>query len=303
MNLYWTVNTPGVPHHLISLMQAAADCACLAEGITHPCGVGVTLTDDGGIREINRETRNIDAATDVLSFPTVNYRPGTTAGQSARLLKREYDSGLGVCYLGDVVLSIDHVKAQAAEYGHSEEREAAYLLVHGICHLMGYDHMETEDQAAMRAMEEKVLDMMGLGRDEKRGQVSDETLLALARAAMERSYAPYSKFPVGACVLCADGRVFQGCNVENASFGLTNCAERTAIFTAVSQGATEFTAIAIAAKTAAPWPCGACRQVLNEFAPDIRVLVTWDDNKSASAKLTDLLPHGFGPKDLPGEKE
>lgn len=303
MNLYWTVNAPGVPHHLISLMQAAADCACLAEGITLPCGVGVTLTDDGKIREINRETRNIDAATDVLSFPTVNYRPGTTAGQSARLLKREYDSGLGVCYLGDVVLSIDHVKAQAAEYGHSEEREAAYLLVHGICHLMGYDHMEKEDQAAMRAMEEIVLDMMGLGRDEKRGQVSDETLLALARAAMERSYAPYSKFPVGACVLCADGRVFQGCNVENASFGLTNCAERTAIFTAVSQGATEFTAIAIAAKTAAPWPCGACRQVLNEFAPDIRVLVTWDDNKSASAKLTDLLPHGFGPKDLPGEKE
>ena len=303
MILYWTMHTQGVPRHWTSLMQTAADCAFMAEGITLPCGIGVTVTDDKEIREINRETRSIDAATDVLSFPTVNYRQGKTAGQSARLLKREYDSGLGVCYLGDVVLSVDRVMAQAAEYGHSEEREAAYLLVHGVCHLMGYDHGTKEEQMAMRAMEEKVLNMMDMGREEKRGQISDETLLALARAAMERSYAPYSKFQVGACVLCADGRVFQGCNVENASFGLTNCAERTAIFTAVSEGATEFLAIAIAAKGAAPWPCGACRQVLNEFAPDIRVLVTWDDNQSAGAKLTDLLPHGFGPKDLPKEKE
>ena len=303
MILYWTIQAPGVPRHWTSLMQTAADCALAAEGITLPCGIGVTVTDDGAIQEINRETRNIDAATDVLSFPTVNYRQGKTAGRSVCLLKREYDSGLGVCYLGDVVLSVDHVKAQAAEYGHSEEREAAYLLVHGICHLMGYDHGTGEEQAVMRAMEEKILNMMNLGRNEKQNQVSDEILLKLARQAMERSYAPYSKFQVGACVLCADGRVFQGCNVENASFGLTNCAERTAIFTAVSEGATEFEAIAIAARGAAPWPCGACRQVLNEFAPDIRVLVTWDNGQSASAKLTDLLPHGFGPKDLPGEKE
>jgi cytidine deaminase len=148
-------------------------------------------------------------------------------------------------------------------------------------------------------VEEKALAMMNMGRNEITDQVSDETLLELARKAMERSYAPYSKFQVGACVLCADGRLFTGCNVENASFGLTNCAERTAIFKAVSEGATEFTAIAIAAHGAVPWPCGACRQVLNEFAPEIRVLVTWDDHQVACAKLTDLLPHGFGPKELP----
>ena len=301
MTLYWSIHAANMPAHLVSLMQTAADCAILAEGITLPCGIGITMTNDQEIRTINRETRKIDAATDVLSFPTVNYRQGRTAGQSEKLLKKEYDSGLNVCFLGDVILSVDHVKAQAAEYGHSEEREAAYLLVHGICHLMGYDHLTKEDQAAMRAMEEKALSMMNMGRDENGKPVSDETLLALARNAMERSYAPYSKFQVGACVLCADGRIFTGCNVENASFGLTNCAERTAIFKAVSEGASEFSAIAIAAKGAAPWPCGACRQVLNEFAPDLRVLVTWDDNKSASAKLSDLLPHGFGPKDLPKE--
>ena len=299
MTLYWTVHASHMPRHLPSLMQIAADCAVAAEGVTLPCGIGVRMTDDHEIREINREMRSIDAATDVLSFPTVNYRQGKTAGQSGHRLKKEYDSELNVCFLGDVILSVDHIKVQAAEYGHSEEREAAYLLVHGICHLMGYDHNTTEEQAAMRAMEEKALSMMNMGREEKTGPVTDEALLALAREAMEHAYVPYSKFQVGACVLCADGRVFTGCNVENASFGLTNCAERTAIFKAVSEGAKEFTAIAIAARGAAPWPCGGCRQVLSEFAPDIRVLVTWDDNQVSGAKLSDLLPHSFGPKDLP----
>ena len=114
---------------------------------------------------------------------------------------------------------------------------------------------------------------------------------------MKRSYSPYSHYPVGAALLCADGRVFQGCNIENASFGLTNCAERTAMFKAVSEGATEYTAIAIAATVSAPWPCGACRQVLNEFAPGIRVLVVWDGGEDEMS-LNELLPHGFGPKDL-----
>lgn len=116
---------------------------------------------------------------------------------------------------------------------------------------------------------------------------------------MERSYSPYSRYPVGAALLCADGRVYQGCNIENASFGLTNCAERTALFKAVSEGEREFTAIAIAAKGSAPWPCGACRQALHEFAPNIRVLVTWGEGERAEAGLPDLLPKGFGPKDLP----
>ena len=124
-----------------------------------------------------------------------------------------------------------------------------------------------------------------------------DRLLEMARQAMLRSYSPYSGYPVGAALLCADGRVFQGCNIENASFGLTNCAERTAMFKAVSEGAREFTAIAIASRDAAPWPCGACRQVLNEFAPNIRVLVTWQGG-TESATLPELLPHGFGPQQL-----
>ena len=124
--------------------------------------------------------------------------------------------------------------------------------------------------------------------------VTDEELIVKAREAMEFSYSPYSKYKVGACLLTEDGRIFTGCNVENASYGATNCAERTAIFKAISEGAMRFTTIAVAAEKSMPWPCAICRQVLNEFAPDIRIIVTCGDERD-EARLTELLPHAFGP--------
>lgn len=296
MILLWEIDVPLEPSWL-SLMQTAADCAQHMEGITRPCAVSIRICDDDAIHEINRTYRGVDRATDVLSFPTVGYPAGVTAGQADHLLRRELDDELNACMLGDLIISLPHVLAQAEEYGHSPEREAAYLLVHGLCHLFGYDHMEEDEKRCMRAMEEKILGSIGMSREEG-NLCSDEALLALAREACKRSYSPYSRYAVGAALLCADGRIFQGCNIENASFGLTNCAERTALFKAVSEGAYEFTTIAIAAKDSAPWPCGACRQALNEFAPDIRVIVTWDDHVE-EAPLTALLPHGFGPKSLP----
>ena len=295
MKLIWQIDTQIEPSWL-SLIQTAADCALITEGVTRECAVSIRICDDDAIHEINREYRGVDRATDVLSFPTINYPVNVTAGQADHLLRRELDDELDACMLGDLILSVPHVLAQAEEYGHSPEREAAYLVVHGICHLMGYDHIEEEDKRKMRAMEEKILTAIGQTR-EGSSDVSDETLLALARKAMERSYSPYSNYAVGAALLCADGRIFQGCNIENASFGLTNCAERTAMFKAISEGATEFTTIAIAARNSAPWPCGACRQVLNEFTPGIRVIVTWDGQVDEMS-LNELLPHGFGPKSL-----
>ena len=148
-------------------------------------------------------------------------------------------------------------------------------------------------------MEEKALGMAGVTRDDGALAPSDEDLCRLARLAMQKSYSPYSKYAVGAALLSADGRVYTGCNIENASYGLTNCAERTAVFKAVSEGVTEFTAIAIASNGALPYPCGACRQVLNEFAPGIRLLVTGNGGEVEETTLPQLLPHGFGPKDLP----
>jgi cytidine deaminase len=127
--------------------------------------------------------------------------------------------------------------------------------------------------------------------------VNHETLLALADEAATRAYAPYSKFHVGAALLTRDGTVFQGCNVENSSYGLANCAERTAVFSAVTAGHQEFTAIAIVQggdRTGAEpcWPCGACRQVLIEFNPDMDVIFRKPGGVQVTT-LRELMPHFF----------
>lgn len=130
--------------------------------------------------------------------------------------------------------------------------------------------------------------------------MTDRELVDRAFAMHKFSYVPYSKFPVGAALLCADGTVFTGCNVENAAFGSTICAERTALLKAVSEGHREdWVAVAIAGRGADYcWPCGACRQMLCEFAPNLRVLAARGDGAFQTASLADLLPHGFGPKNL-----
>ena len=148
------------------LMQRCADAAQRTESVSCPLSVFISVVGDEEIRTINREQRNKDASTDVLSFPTVNYPKGKTAGQCEHLLREEYDPDTDACALGDIVISMDHVRAQAAEYGHSERRECGYLLTHGLFHLMGYDHMTDEDKPVMRAMEEKSLASIGLTREE-----------------------------------------------------------------------------------------------------------------------------------------
>lgn len=163
MQLLWQIDTHIEPS-MLTLMQTAADCALLTEGVTRPCAVSVRLCDDDAIHEINRDYRQVDRATDVLSFPTVNYPAGRTAGSCDKLLAREYDPDLDACLLGDLIISVPHVLAQAAEYGHSPKREAAYLLVHGLCHLMGYDHMVEDEKKEMRTMEEKILSAIGQTR-------------------------------------------------------------------------------------------------------------------------------------------
>ena len=129
--------------------------------------------------------------------------------------------------------------------------------------------------------------------------MTDQALVDLAFTMLERSYVPYSKFPVGAALLCADGAVFTGCNVENAAYGSTICAERTALVKAVSEGRREFSAIAVVGRGEDYcWPCGACRQMLYEFAPGLTVLVARGDGDFVKLPLAELLPHGFGPASL-----
>jgi len=119
-------------------------------------------------------------------------------------------------------------------------------------------------------------------------------LVQSALAARRNAYAPFSKFLVGAAIEDSEGRIFSGCNVENASYGLTVCAERNAVFKAVSEGARSFVRIAIAAETdpLTP-PCGACRQVLSEFCEDLEILLVHPSGKAETVYLKDLLPRAF----------
>lgn len=127
----------------------------------------------------------------------------------------------------------------------------------------------------------------------------DAELAQRAIEALANSYSPYSSIRVGAALLASDGRIFTGCNVENASFGLTMCAERTALVKAVSENAREFQVLAVATRAdQALMPCGACRQALYEFAPRLRILVVGRDGVQRETFLGNLLPEAFGPADV-----
>lgn len=262
-----------------------ASAACENEGLVSPLFVCLTLTDDAGIQKINQVWRQVDAPTDVLSFPAADFSPQDTAGKRKMMPADTWDSEMSAYLLGDIMISLPRAGAQAEEYGHGFQRELAYLFAHGLLHLMGYDHQVPEDKKHMREKEELALSS---------ARKSDLALMEVARKARESAYTPYSHYKVGAALRTKDGKIYTGCNVENASFGLTNCAERTAVFKAVSEGETEFDAIAVAADATAPWPCGACRQVLSEFAPHLKVLLTWDKGaQTAQSTLDQLLPHSF----------
>ena len=127
--------------------------------------------------------------------------------------------------------------------------------------------------------------------------MNDQQLVALAHKARKNAYAPYSHYDVGAALLTASGQVFTGCNVENAVYPMCLCAERTAVVKAVSEGQREFAVIAIATRNGGS-PCGACRQVLREFAPHIRILLTDDAGTVRQYGLDQLLPDSFGPESL-----
>lgn len=129
--------------------------------------------------------------------------------------------------------------------------------------------------------------------------MENRELVLLAKEAMEKAYAPYSKFKVGAALLAKDGSVFLGCNVENASYGATICAERTAVTKAISEGVKEFEKIAIVASSGDyAAPCGICRQVLYEFLPEGEVILDSVSEGMKVMKLKELLPMGFRGEDI-----
>jgi len=150
----------GVSKGDIALIRKTVRTALALEGVTVPCEINVLITDDGGIRAVNLEQRGVDSATDVLSFPMFEYLPGYPPINDA-----DADPATGLTPLGDMVISMERVQAQALEYGHSVSRELSYLVVHSVLHLLGYDHLdEREQKAKMRSREEVILDTLSQHR-------------------------------------------------------------------------------------------------------------------------------------------
>ena len=154
-----TAGVPGVSESRRAFLRKVIRTALAAQGVDFPCEVDVLVTSDAEIRELNREARQVDKPTDVLSFPAFDLRPGELPGPE------DADPGTGLVPLGDMMISMEHVAAQAKEYGHSARRELAYLTVHSVLHLLGYDHLdEGPMKAQMREREEVILAELGIGR-------------------------------------------------------------------------------------------------------------------------------------------
>ena len=154
-----TADVPGVSDGQRTFLRRAIRTALAAEGVDFPCEVDVRLTNDETIHQINLEQREVDRPTDVLSFPMFDLQPGEHPG------KEDADPGTGLVPLGDMVISLERAQAQGEEYGHGTRREVAYLAVHSVLHLLGYDHLDEGPQKAqMRAREEAILGQLGIGR-------------------------------------------------------------------------------------------------------------------------------------------
>ena len=154
-----TADIPGVGDERKAFVRKVIRTALAAEGVDFPCEVDVLLTNDAHIHELNREQRGIDRPTDVLSFPAFDLQPGALPEPA------DADPGSGLVPLGDMVVSLERAAAQAKESGHSNRRELAYLTVHSVLHLLGYDHLDEGPQKAqMRAKEEEILEKLDVIR-------------------------------------------------------------------------------------------------------------------------------------------
>ena len=154
-----SADVPGVDDGLRSFLRKVIRAALNAEGVETPCEVNALVTNDAVIRQINLDMRGVDAPTDVLSFPMFDLTPGDKPPEE------DADPATGLIPLGDMCISLERAKAQAKEYGHSNRRELAYLAVHSVLHLLGYDHLDGgPEKARMRGREEDIMAELGLER-------------------------------------------------------------------------------------------------------------------------------------------
>jgi len=228
--------------------------------------LSVAFVDEESMREVKRRFFGEDTPGDVVSF-----------------FYGEDSDGVW----GEVIICVPVAERQSREIGTSFKEELALLLVHGLLHLLGYEDSTKEGEVRMT---ERTSALLVRYKEEERRRM----LLGRAERAKTFAYAPYSHLQVGAALLAKDGRIFTGCNVENASFGVTLCAERVALGKAISEGAREFLAIAVISDDESfCFPCGMCRQALAEFNLEIEVLAGRRDGSYVRALLRELLPSSF----------
>lgn len=241
--------------------------------------ISLIIVDTEEIHRLNNEFRHIDRPTDVLSF-------------------EEYEDDS----LGEIFICDEKVREQANNYNHSMEREFAFLLSHGIFHLLGYDHQDSTHEKIMINLQEDLLKNTDYT---KINYLSNDEINKMDEIALKyynNAYAPYSHFKVGACILLKDGTLIGGCNIENGSYGLSNCAERTTLFKAYSEGykKEDIKALLIVGDTVdSISPCGACRQVMSELMDESTLVILSNlKHKHRFYSVKDLLPYSFDLGDL-----
>lgn len=249
-----------------SFLEELLDFVMREEGRDIRGQVVVAFLDEESMRDVKRKFFNVDALGDVVSF-----------------FYGEDPDGVW----GEVLVCVPVACETSKNRGVPLSEELAFLVVHGLLHLFGYDDSTPQGYEEMLRRGEALL--RAYQRERKRKE-----LLRRAAKAREFAYAPYSSFRVGAALLSQDGRVFVGCNVENASFGVTLCAERVALGKAVSEGVRAFEAIAIVSDAVSfCFPCGACRQALAEFGVDMEVVAGSSNGTYVVKLLRELLPWTF----------
>lgn len=258
-----------LPSKIVSraFLQELANFVLENEKQSQSGSLSVALVGKEEIRKLKREFFGEDRYTDVISF---NY--GLT----------EKDS-----IWGEVVISLPVAEEQARERNIPVKEEVSYLFIHGLLHLLGYEDGDPESKKVMTERAKSLLAEFGKFQARK-------SLIKKAEKARALAYAPYSRFQVGAAIAGREGEVFTGCNIENASFGLTVCAERVALWKGVSAGVRDFSRIAIISTSSQLClPCGACRQVLYQFSPGIEVVATRVDGSYQCFSLKELFAFPF----------
>ncbi|MCI1735679.1 MAG: rRNA maturation RNase YbeY [Bacilli bacterium] len=253
-------------------------------GKTGTFEVSLSLVSPAEIHKLNLSYRKIDAPTDVLTFA---YR------------EADFNPNDPVTDLGSILICPAIAKKQAKGFHHPFEREMAFLFIHGLLHIFGYDHHAgKKDADIMFALQNKILDTLPYDFYTNIRRLKKELLLA-----QQGSLDTYSHFRVGAVVVTKDGKYHRGFNIENSSYPATVCAERVALFSTYAAGYTKDDIASLGCITDASTVgtcCGVCRQVMSELM-DLSCPVyiyNKDESKSLVSTVGDLLPHSFGKDDL-----